>query len=502
MSTDAIKSALIAAYPNTAEKQWKRRSKVNVANGVERVFENTVFGLTVSTIEGAGGVISIGGDAPAQAVSNDISVESAVETPAVQSSSVSQKSKTVPLRNQMVVGSKWRITKEVKILVWVENPAFSVLIQDHYRDRNGPKQAALLKMIENGEKVVQRHVATIPAGAEFTVVGKIKPSDSTYEVKKHQTNGLMVPVDIENITLLGSGIDKVFGRHQLARHGMVGSAGSREYVVVGYDLPYNQIGDFCEPLEIPETLVYVLRDKATGLFFGGWKFSIDAYGQNRSTEEPKMVEKFSSAKKYATAAAVKASIRDFTGYNSGLDETPEQWLDGPAYYLAGGGKKMDLPDTWEMVSFDKPTATEKQTFDVVNAHKDAMRLRILTKNLGSAVRGVYKKAEGKGMQAIVVFQCRSRGSYNDHKTGARKNWDEASRFDDADDDGVGVLAAIKEATNYMEGTTFRERSPSTIAIAGSLVACIAARLAIDDSLDLNVKVLDFNTLEEIVEEQR
>lgn len=500
MSSDNIKTALAAAYPTSSEKDWKRRSKSKVPGGTERTFENAVLGITVSTVEDASGNVTVNGaDAPviAKAPASPQSVATTVApAPTAKVSKPAVKAVGVAaIRTQMVPNSKWRFTRDVEIVGWRDSPKYKQHVSARPDGRNNLNayndwRIELDRLLESGESQVLVPVGKVLEGAEFTVTGKIS-SEASYGSEHKKSDGLKVPLAItpDKIELYS-----LNGKSPSAfDHPLIGYQGVHE-------LPLRQIADAVEPLAIPTTLVYVLRDTATGELFGGWKTEKVAYYtdkqdvthySDRATDEPKMVTKLSSAKKYATSAAVKASIREFTGYNSGLDNN----VDSGEYYIMGGDKKMDLPPTWEMVVFNKVTGDEVETIDVQNWYKSSKRLRVLTTSFGSAVRGVYKKAEGKGMEAIIVFQNRSRGTTHDGKS-----WDEASRFDDYHD-GHKSLEAINEALNKVSGKTLREKSPSSVAMAGSLADCFMARLALDDAAKVEVKILDINTLEEVVETQ-
>jgi hypothetical protein len=67
-ASDDIKAALVAKYPATREKDWKRTSK-KIEDGVEvRTFENSAAGLNVTirdgVIEGSGALPEVEPKAP------------------------------------------------------------------------------------------------------------------------------------------------------------------------------------------------------------------------------------------------------------------------------------------------------------------------------------------------------------------------------------------------------------------------------------------------------
>jgi hypothetical protein len=379
-----------------------------------------------------------------------------------------KKEKTLTKRNLMVEGSKWRFAQDVDITMWVRNPKIDQLChQRNSISRSGnshvgntiilgggvpntpaEKQtiASIQEEINNCPRVVQQNMGIIQAGTEFTVVGKLAAG---YKWGQKETNGLLVPVKVTK-----------------------GSVGN--IPITGYDggLPYNQIEKFVEAISIPETIVYVLRDRETGDYFGGWETDKKGY----QTSNPKMSSTFSGSKKYKTSSAVKASIRDFTGYNSGLDsEGSEEWV-GIGY----DSKKIDLPSTWELVGIDKTTLTDKSIEDIKSWYTELWRLRNLTKTVGSAVRSVYKKAEGKGFDAIVLF----------------KVMDDYGTFEECENLPSFIDSSMKNITTKY----IRTKTETGIAFACSMEDAVLAQLSVSHP-ELEVTAYRFGTLEEIVKEK-
>ena len=506
-SSDNIKVALAAHFPGTPDKVWKRRSKTSVSGGTERVFENTLNNQMVPTIELADGSIVIdgatykgkGAKAPVAApvaAFTPSPVTAAPKAPKAAPAASVAVSGTKAERNQMVIGSVWVFDRDVILDMWVSNPARDALIaQRHPRGgwMNDPQIVAM------DEKVIDR-VATIPAGTKITVIDKSVSESGWGSTPAKFSNGLMFPVRLEDnngvvfatpVNTWRSGNPLHFWSSKLDTE---------------CQLPFKMIADAISPLEIPYTPVFVLRDAATGELFGGWKtekYTEGHYSGTRSdVGNPKMVTKLSSAKKYATSSAAKASIREFTGYNEGLEEGDE----GGAYYIMGGKKAMDLPPTWEMVEFDKVTGAEKRVIDVQNWLKSLNRLRVLTTTHGSAARAAYKKAEAHAddFPVILIFQNRSVGSSTDYK-GGRYSWDEKARFDEWRH-GPAAIKAIDAAIKAISGKTLKSKSASAIAVScQSLTDAIYAKMAFDfdakDDQAIGITLLDFNTLEEIVEQQ-
>ena len=511
-SSDNIKVALAAHFPGTPDKVWKRRSKTSVSGGTERVFENTLNNQMVPTIELADGSILIDGvtykgkaaQAPVAApvaASTPSPVTAAPKAPKAAPAAPKASTSSKDVRNQMVAGSRWTLTRDVDLKLWMANIP-GTRVNRHSYD------------IKDYSQVVVQH---LPAGTIFTVVAKFTTSYPVADDGKNNiSDGLLARVVFDDPSIINSTVS-----YQRKENGAIGLSEFHigpnwngtvlTYDVTGHEVPFMQIFDAIAPLEIPETPVYVLRDSATGELFGGWqmaKYSEDMghgriyHGTRSEIGKPKMVTKLSSAKKYATSSAAKASIREFTGYNEGLEEGDE----GGAYYVMGGKKAMDLPPTWEMVEFDKVTGAEKRVIDVQKWLKSLNRVRVLTTTPGSAARAAYKKAEAhaEDFPVILIFQNRSVGSSTDYK-GGRYSWDEKARFDDWRH-GPAAIKAIDAAIKAISGKTLKSKSASAIAVScQSLTDAIYAKMAFDfdakDDQAIGITLLDFNTLEEIVEQQ-
>lgn len=504
-TTDIIKDTLSSHFPGTSEASWKRRSKKKTSRGVERVFENVDAGNTATVIEDAYGNITIDGVSDA---SQTIAEKVVPKPKAAKKSAVSRNNKkvdTVSIRKQMVIGSVWVFTEDCEIIQWVSNPERNELINKrHPRGGYGrdPEVMAL-------DSHVERHVATIPAGTRFTVIGKSQNSEHGWGTSDPKfSNGLRFPVTFDKD-------NSVIHHMPLKEKGMWNRGHNPLHYWRGSDdndvtLPFMKIAAYIAPETIPETLVYVLRDTATGELFGGWKdekyterySNYDGtfrtyHGKRADVGNPKMVTKLSSAKKYKTLSAVKASIREFTGYNDGLDD---RGLESGAYYVQGGKKAMDLPPTWEVVEFDKVSGVEKGTHDVQAWLKELYRLRSLTANVGPAVRAVYKEVEGDmNYDTVIVFEKRSRG-VSTWGTGAPEHWDEAEQFEDASDGGIKALEAIKKAASKMSNKTVRKKTNTAVAFACKLSDAFIAKMSIDEiAAEVKVKMYNLNTLEEIVD---
>lgn len=462
----------------------------------QEVYRN-LYGDNPQFVVWSGDKAAFIGDATKVAGADDLAQEAAAKP---------VKEKPITKRRLMVPESKWRFTKDIEIHVWISNPEADALYQkarDMHRSNNSqhrvgntiviglgggrgntPAEEATMESLRKQAAALPQQIrvlaAMVPAGAVIMVTDKITASGQFNYGNDKQTNGLMVPCIVEKGTI------KV-------KEGAAGQA-LRSWNR-NFQLPYAQIEAAVEAESVPETIVYALRDNATGEYFGGWETEYQS-GYNRGTGTPKMSKTFSGAKKYKTSAAVKASIRDFTGYNAGLNDEGEYAPE----WASGGEKKIDLPPTWEMVAVDKTTNAIKETIEVQDWFKNLTRLRDLTQKQCSAVRGAYKKAEEDGLdnyEAILLFQCRESGSYGNGHT-----YDNASEFENAfHDEGKSALAAIKNAVGLMGGKKSRVKTQSAVAVACSLEDGITAKMAFNYSsadADIITKLLDIKTLEEIV----
>jgi len=147
--------------------------------------------------------------------------------------------------------------------------------------------------------------------------------------------------------------------------------------------------------------VFCLRDKATGEFFQESEYvSYDPQTWERSYQLV-MTTKWSKYRKWNRLSDVRAALLNFSGYYDNLPGSGNlpDWMGGP--------KQFDIPDTWEIVKFDKLTKKEVETLEAMDTFKRAWKLRDLTVKYGSAVRSTYSELEKKGkldeFSAMLVF---------------------------------------------------------------------------------------------------
>lgn len=302
------------------------------------------------------------------------------------------KEATITKRRLLVPGSKWSFPSETPVRLYAQNGERERLINLRHPKGGWLKSADIAAM--PGRLLMD--IAVIPAGTKIKILDKPSPDHVPYGTDKKLTNGSYYLARLESpITHIVP-----LGDNQLSPSPLYSWQHRGDPLTIR--LPYSLLDKHAEPESIPEDIVWTLRDRATGLFFGGWESILDN-GSMRQTNTPKMSVTFSGSKKYKNLSALKASIMDFTGYMAGIEQEGyvEEWV-------GSSEKKINLPDTWEAVAIDKTTNSEKRIEDVVKWYAGLLRLRGLTVQFGSAVRTVYKKVEGKGYEAIVVFKSDER----------------------------------------------------------------------------------------------
>jgi hypothetical protein len=367
--------------------------------------------------------------------------------------------KAITKRRQMVKGSIWSFPEPVEIKINVDNPEIDALIMKR-RDmpnRTMEEKAAydvVHQRILNTPKTIEKLAARIPAGTRVEVIDKAQTS--------YGNNGLLIPFRIleQKIAVAAELLGK--GRWYNPLHHSEGIL-----------LPYAQIEPTIVAESIPETISYVLRDSATGEFWGGWETEPARWG-TRTTDKAKMSATFSGAKKFVNMAALKASIMDFTGYHKGLE------IEGyVGEWVGSGDTKMKLSETWEAVAIDKTTNTEKEVIDVQGWYRELLRLRVITSKVNSAVRGVFKKVEGNPDFAAIVSFALPEDLWDDEK------------MEPSD------AKLIKDAMSNAEGKTLTHKTPYTHAFAVA-TGMDADLVALSYSGPAIVNVYDSTTLDEIV----
>lgn len=235
------------------------------------------------------------------------------------------KERSVTLRTLMTPGSVWRTTRDVRLTGMVST-----------RDMERKRFALLPPLESDAEEQMSRIVLTdIPAGTEFTV------KSGSRQRALGGGNGLAVPVTMPIDELSWHVEDPTcFFQNPLVWNGL--------------HLPINQIKDAVEQVAEGDPKVFVLKDRDTGLFFGGF-----TYDHVEHREHVRMVGTFAGSRKYGSPANAKASILAFTG------RIPERsHPDGDRPEWVGWERKIDLPSGWHLMEVDRITLEERPSTDI------------------------------------------------------------------------------------------------------------------------------------------
>lgn len=261
---------------------------------------------------------------------------------------------------QMVPGSRWKITQDVELTVSGHDNAKKV----------------------NGD------VSDVPylrasAGTTIEITGKkhatifIGPPGANMWMSGLEARGVFLQAKVlsGSITLVTGKPTAVTSYHNRSPD-------------TTHLLPYAALEPVVEAESVPLVKVVVLRDSASGEFFKeAWP--------SRFSDKPRldMVPSFAKAKKWDDLGVLKGAINNFTGYFAGM---PYGYGAGRPDWMGDGEKVCDLPPTFEAVVYDKLAKTEIETVDIQAWHARTWKLRALTIKYGSAVRKVYNELDKKG----------------------------------------------------------------------------------------------------------
>lgn len=263
-------------------------------------------------------------------------------------------------RLQMVKGSVWRFTQDATLTYRGRNPKYHSTIQEFWNkkrvefDRNQTPHLEQYKLrdaylAERGiEEIIDMTLGSVKAGEEFTVTGKFFTG--------YDFEGFGFPATIRGKKM---------------------------------NLIYTAVEPYIEAINIPQVKEYALRDRVTGKFYAGL---MDRYwaSRDKGLALANMVDTFMKAKRFGDMNKLRLNVMGFTGYYDGLPgaEAMPEW--------AGGPKVFDLPETWEVVEYDKTAKAEIQTIDIQPWYKRLWELRELTVRYGSPVRKLYNEIDKKG----------------------------------------------------------------------------------------------------------
>ncbi len=560
MSSGDIKEILHTRFDTwRASGDWKRVSKKSLKDAIGgkaeiRIFEHDTKRLgQVVTMEQAGVITILEGDA-LEAMRPTLEA-AGVTVPGSEPAAASEDAAPAPVKAAkpakepaaktpnkkalMKKGTKWRVTEDCTIPGWVDNPAYYETMRALDAKRiSGPPRIEALQKVGKSMKI---DVAKLKAGTILTVDGKLV-ADLDNSVwfnggKKTEGNGHGVPfrLKIGDNELLNVKVHQpVFPGHlPYLQPGEIAIYGDEAVAVLGYKFvePYVELEG-----EAAEQFIYLLRDKATGLYYKmpnhdarhyvvnpayelhrqerekitgphGPNFNRDAgykwdethpsppYGGNKLKPGIKPEECFewadksTRAKQYADMGKMKSSILTFVGYHNGLEETDE--MDGWMRETIDRDQDEGYPflPTFEAVKMEKFSKREVEIIDIQSWYERTIRLRRITARFGSSVRGLYNKLDKAGdLEAypyVVVF-----------KTGKKDQWDDKSV-----DLTPEQLAAIDETVTQLGQTPKslkKTKGPGTLSVAvADLGLAMGMKMGVDD---LQAAIFDLNTMQEMVEQ--
>lgn len=278
----------------------------------------------------------------------------------------SRKNVGVSKLQQMVPGSRWRVSQDVVLTVDIPNPDHTA--EAMRLDRALPTYAEALKRASwKYPAVATVEVGSIKAGTLLEVSGKQQGFYLLNSNWQQQLRGTYLPFKaIEGEIIVDVPIT----------HYSVRKAGGGTY------LNYRVLEPVVRAELIPQVKQYVLRDRETGQYFTGVN-----YDNHRTSLG--LSDSYTKAKKYDDIGKVKASILDWSGYflDMPYGDRPD-WI--------GNSKIDDLPATWGVACFDKLAKTELETIDIQPWYKRAWELRGLTIKHGGVVRKLYNEMDKKG----------------------------------------------------------------------------------------------------------
>lgn len=367
-----------------------------------------------------------------------------------------KKGKEAPVskRTYMVKGSRWRFMKDVTITALVHPTRDSRLTKELAQ---WVADGSPCNYDEYHRYFVEVPIFTVSAGTDFEVT-----SDKT--TSGHDQRGAAIRTDLVE--------DQVELHIKYPRgDGSTGGRGMPTWQYWGenpwwngdYRLPISQIEDFVEALEVPETLIYLLKDTVTGQYFAGFH---EDYSARPPKFELHMADTVKSAKKFVNPSNAKASIMNWTGYLDGMG----------VHGNVNSDKKADLPSTWVLCPVNKITLVEGNPIDVQKWYQELVRLRSITVEYGSAIRALYKKLDG-GNDYDTLVAISQNGEW---------------------DTGDKILKEIDLAAKESGDPIMRTKGSSSVAFACSLTDGMLLKLKFHGSHGLKVGLLDRTTLDEIV----
>jgi hypothetical protein len=393
-----------------------------------------------------------------------------------------KKQPKVNIRQQMVTGSRWKVTQDLDIMYGAANPAYHAAINAY--DKANPHPG---------------HGANVPQGAH----SEWYKAREAFRAQTNKDLGEYIPKLYVNLP--AGTILEVTGKFlsyfqpngwQGERYGNVAPVLREGIDTRPIGLEYSMIKDFIEAESIPTVDVWVLRHKPTGKYYvgpnydeGNYRFSSNS-DRDFSVDAQDMADTFMKGKKWDNLGKAKTSVLMITGYYEnlpGADESLPEW--------GGGGKTFEVTDDWEMVKFDKLGRKEiGPVEDFQEWFKRSWELRELTVQFGSSVRTVYKALEKAKLldsqKGMVVFTETNEDKLDDvgyHGDTTAINDGEKKLIEDAIASLGLKRGTFKKAVDYRSmAVSFANKN-----------AALMFKLAYQGTL--KVTVLDLETLKEAVD---
>jgi hypothetical protein len=222
--------------------------------------------------------------------------------------------------------------------------------------------------------------------------------------------------------------------------------------------------------------LFVIWDTEKQAYYTGHDYDWRSGTNNGITYDAKLAK----AKKFKRLADVRVHALIQTGY---YDDLPESWGTVPEWMM--GRKVYDVPDTWEIIKYDKLTKNEIAHIELVDTFKRSWKLRELTVKFSSTVRQVYSDLEKKKkldqFSALLMF-IKPNDSYWGY-------W--ANHMSESDMESVNkLLGRFKDEVKIQKGVT-----GFAVAIKDAMTATMI-RLAYEG--DLDCAIIDLATMDEVV----
>jgi len=338
------------------------------------------------------------------------------------------KAKEPTLRQRMVKGTKWKLTQDAQVT----------------KEKRVPVKYPNGRMGYNSETELD---FIVPAGTEIEIAGKASSYSPWY------SSGVWLPV-----------VAKGYAK--------------------GFYIEYKELNKKPEQIGEAEVIpMFAIWDTAKKQYYVGYDYGAYDYAtRTRNGDGLAYTDKLAKSKKFKRLADVRVHALIQTGY---YDDLPESWDSVPEWMC--GRKLFDVPDTWEIVKYDKLTKKEIERIELVDTFKRSWRLRELTVKYSSAVRKVYgdleKKKKLNDWSAIMMFKKKNESNWG--------YWTEELTQKEIEEINE-LLGRFGDEVKIQKG-----HSGFAVAIKDAMTATMI-RLAYQG--DLECAIIDFTTMKEVVAE--